>query len=255
LLEPLLAVFEDMPDNRYRLTSDPAYYGTAAVFALLTTALPAASGQSRFLPIAQAIALTAFLAIPIRKGLWKEAVKVLGIWIALALAVVIGLTVVAADHMERSISNGFEYRASLLTWVYGASAMPDTMRTEPARKLLEMIGILAGTVLTAGLFGNWLLMQAVNLTGFGIAIVWGAAGGPSGLLLAIPIWSLLHIAGIAGLVILLSEPLLSGHWSPRYYWMNRRALVVGSVALAAMGLLLGFVAPPIWQSFMTVQVQ
>jgi hypothetical protein len=171
------------------------------------------------------------------------------------LAVVIGLTVVAADHMERSIGNGFEYRASLLTWVYGASAMPDTMRTEPARKLLEMIGILAGTVLTAGLFGNWLLMQAVNLTGFGIAIVWGAAGGPSGLLLAIPIWSLLHIAGIAGLVILLSEPLLSGHWSPRYYWMNRRALVVGSVALAAMGLLLGFVAPPIWQSFMTVQVQ
>jgi hypothetical protein len=61
---------KQMPDNSYRVTSYAVYYGTAAVFGLMTAAPSGEFGQPRFSPVAQAIMLTAFPAVPICRGLW-----------------------------------------------------------------------------------------------------------------------------------------------------------------------------------------
>ena len=242
-----------MSDDSYRLTSDPAYYVMAGVFALLTTALPAMLGQPRLMPVVQAVALTVFIAIPVRSGLWKQAAWVMSLWIVLELTVISSLTILSADHMERSFGNGFEYRAGLLAWTYGASPMPGTVRMQPAYRLVETIGVVVGSLATAGLVGNWFLVRAVNLTGFTIGVVWRTIGGPIGLLLSVPLWSVLRITGIAGIVILLSEPPLTGNWSPRYYWTYRRRLLVISLALVAIGVLLGLTAPAVWQKLLPVE--
>ena len=47
-----------------------------------------------------------------------------------------------------------------------------------------------------------------------------------------------RLAGLAGLAILFTEPLLTRTWSPGFYWRNRRRLIVVSVALLALGLIL-----------------
>ena len=242
----------NVPGDRYQLTSDPAYYVMAGVFAFLTTALPSALGQPTLMPLAQALALTVFVAIPVRSGLWKHAALVMLLWVALELAVVAGLTVLFTDHMERSFPSGFEFRSGVLAWVFGATAWPETASIPPARPLADVAGVVVGSVATGGLVGNWFLVRYVNVTGFAIGIVTRAIGASPGLYLSIPPWSMLRIAGMASAVILLSEPLLAGKWSPTFYWSNRRVLLISSLTLLVLSFLVGATAPAMWQRLMPV---
>ncbi len=199
--------------------------------------------------------LTIFIAIPLRSGLWRRAAALAAMWLALVLAIIGGMTYLAPEHMERAIPGGFELHGKLVAWAFGASPTPASLRTDPSAHAIELAGVVFGSLLTAGLAGNWFLMRVVNESGFSMGIVWRAVGGPGGLLLAIPVWSLLRIAGLAGFVLLFAQPLLSGQWSPRYYWVAQRRLIIWSVLLFALGLLLGLVVPPLWQSMMDAVVQ
>lgn len=237
------------------LTTDPVYYTMVAVFAILTTGLPAGLGQPRFLPIAQAIALTVFVAIPLSAGLWRRAALVMALWLVLALAAMSVMTVLLPTQIEKAIPGGFQMRSDTLAWAFGATDLPGALGADSTTRLVELAGVAIGSLVTAGLAGNWFLMRAVNVTGFSMGILWRTIGSPFGLLLAAPVWSLLRIAGLAGLVLLFSQPLLSGHWSPRYYWESQPKLVVGTLLLLALGLALGFVGPPFWQSMLSAFVE
>lgn len=243
------------PPEIQPLTMDPVYYGMAVVFAVLTTALPAGLGQSRFLPIVQALALTIFLAMPLRAGLWRRAAVVMAIWLVLALGITAAITLFAPDHMERTVAGGFELRSSLVAWVYGASSMPDTILAAPVARMIETAGVVLGALLSAGLVGSWFLMQTVNATGFETGILMRTIGGAAGVALSIPVWSVLRLAGLAGLVILLSQPLLRGRWSVPFYWETQRTLIVWSLVLLALGILLGIAVPPLWQSAIATLVE
>jgi hypothetical protein len=240
--------------NPQPLTTDPVYYAMVAVFAILTTGLPASLGQVRFLPIVQAIALTVFLAIPLSAGLWQRAVIVMATWMTLALVTIAGITSLLPEFVERSFAGGFQLRTDITAWVYGAEALPGALGADPSARAIELAGIVLGSLASGGLAGNWMLMRAVNLAGFEIGVAASIIGGPIGLLLAIPVWSLARVAGMAGFVILFSQPLLTGEWSPRRYWDRQRRLIIWSLLLTVLGLVLGFVVPNLWQSLIEMFV-
>ena len=145
--------------------------------------------------------------------------------------------------MENAIPNGFEVRSDTLAWAYGASEISGALVANLTARLVEMTGVAIGSLLTAGLVGNWFLMRTANLMGFSMGVLLRAFDGPAGLVLAALVWGLLRIAGLAGLVLLLSQPLLSGQWSPRCYWAAQRKLVVATLFLLALGLVLGLFGP------------
>ena len=231
----------------YRLTADPLYYLMGSIFALLTTALPAVMGQPRFLPIAQAIVLTVFTAIPLRRGLLRHAAAMLALWLVLQLATFSALSWLAPDQVERAISSGFELRANLLEWLFAGAPLPHSLAVQPRARFLQFAGITLGSLATGGLAGTWFLVRAVNLTGFTIGSLAPAVGGPLGLLVSLPLWSLARIAGYAGLLLPLSEPLLLGQWSLTRLWIRRRNLLIISAALILLSLLLELLVPALWQ--------
>lgn len=219
----------------YQLTSDPTYYVMAGVFALLTTALPSAIGQPLLMPLLQAVVLTVFVAIPVRSGHWKQAIAIMAIWIVLQVAVVTSLTLWSAEHMERSFRSGFGYRTDVLAWMYGAADAPEAWQPQAGRWLAGSLAFAAGSLATAGFIGNWFLVHTTGMAAFTFGISALASEGPLVPTFAVAIWYLLRIAGTAGLVILLSEPLLTGNWSPRFYWTQRRVLLVASLTLLGFG--------------------
>ena len=230
------------------LTVDPLYYGTVIAFALLTTALPAVLAQPRFLPIAQAVALTVFLAIPLRAGYWRRAIWVMTVFLITAFAVIASLTYWIPQQIEASIPSGFALRSDLVAWSFGVGLWPGSPQTAPFSQLVEFAGVCLGALITAGLAGNWFLVRAVDSTGFSAGLLARTLAGPLGFLLSMPVWRALWIGGLAGSVILLSQPILSGRWSPRYYLANQRALVLWSAILLVLGFLAGILLPSLWQS-------
>jgi hypothetical protein len=234
--------------EQYSLVRDPVFYVMLAFFALLTTAMPAALGQPRFLPFAQTVALFAFLALAIRQRKVPQAVLILAIWLALQIIALILTTWLAPDQVERAINEGFEYRTAFLGWFYGAGALPASLSAQPAARLGELLGIIFGSLLTGGLLGVWFLVRAANLAAYGA----GVLGHDSGLffnsIAGLPLWTLLRLAGYAGFVVLLAEPLFSRNWSPAYYLASRRRLLLISVTLLGLGLLLEVVLPGAWRT-------
>ena len=245
---------ETPAESNQSLTSDPAYYIMVAVFAFLTTALPIALGQPRFLPVAQAVALTVFIAIPLKAGLWKRSALLMTMWLLLVVAIVAITTKLTPSHVELSIGSGFAFHTNLLAWLYNAKTASGVMQENILSDLVVTAGVIVGSLVSAGGIGNWFLMRLVNQTGFGIGIIWGAIEGRGGLLLAIPLWTVLRIAGLAGFVILFSTPLLSGQWSPHYYWKTMRSLILSSAILLILGILLGMFGPTLWQSLIDTQL-
>lgn len=230
----------------YDLTRDPLFYIIAGFFAVLTTALPAAIGQPRFLPILQAVALTIFVAMPVRRRKVHFAFYVMALWIILELVTFVAVALLFPNSAERAINGGFAYRSALLTWLYAGEPLPNSFVTAPASRLLELAGVILGSLFTAGLVGSWFLVRAVNLAGYAIATVGSSLGSALGWALAIPLWYAAWIAGLACLVILCAEPLLTSNWSLNFYWTQRRRLLVASAALLALGLLLELVLAPGW---------
>jgi hypothetical protein len=230
----------------YSLARDPAFVVTTSFFAFLTTALPAVAGQPRFLPIVQAVALTIFLAVALRRRDLAQALWLMAIWLVIQLLTFTVLTRLLPANVERAIIDGFHVRAAQLSWLFAGTPLPGGWMAAPVSRLIETLGILAGSLATAGLVGNWFLMRAVNFTGYGIGVTLAALSLPNALFAALPLWHLLRIAGYAGFVVVLAEPLLTGNWALSYYLAHRRRVLLISSGLWLLGLVLELLLAPFW---------
>ncbi|MEX1020348.1 MAG: hypothetical protein WDZ49_11865 [Litorilinea sp.] len=233
--------------DRATLVNDPIYRITVAVFALLTTGMPATLGQFRFMPIVQAIALTLFLGLALRRGNLRAGYTVLGIWLGVQLVVMTLLTVLLPPHIsERAITEGFLHRQALLEWVYAGTAYPSGILVAPLAYLIELVGILLGGLLSAGLIGGWFFMRLVNFTAYSIGTMTVMAQGGLGMLAPLLIWNLLRLLGYAMLFPLVALPLQTGEWTLAAYWprYRRRILLGGGLILG--GILLEVLLTPVW---------
>jgi hypothetical protein len=230
------------------LLHDPLFYITLGFFALLTTGLAAALGQPRFLPISQTVALFIFLAMAVRRGMMREALWIVVVWVVLQIATLSIVTRLVPGQVEQAIGNGFFYRTDFLAWFYAGEALPASLTVQPAARLLELIGILVGSLVTGGLVGVWFLVRAVNLAAYSAGALWQSSGFVGHLFAGLPLWTLLRLAGYGGFVVLLAEPLFTGRWSPGYYWRHRRRLLLLSATLLALGLILEVILPGLWRT-------
>lgn len=227
----------------YSLTRDPTYYVTVGFFALLTTALPALLGQPRFLPLNQAVLLTIFVAIPLRKGHLRGAFNVMALWLVLQFSLMTLLAWAFGDSVERAIADGFILRGEIAAWFYTGGILPHGMQAAPLARLVEIAGITLGSLLTAGLVGMWFLVRAVNLLGFTTGALFSTLESPALPAWILPIWALIRVAGYAGLVTLLAEPSVTRNWSLPFYRAHRQRPLLISLGLVIAGLLLELVLP------------
>lgn len=234
-----------MPD-KYTLTRDPVFYGTVAFFSLLTTAMPALLGQPRFLPFIQALCLTIFVAQGLRHGHLRGAINTMALWLALQFILLMLLSRLFVGLVERAIGDGFAYRGEVAAWFFSGGPLPGGLLTAPLGRLVEVAGIVLGSLISAGLIGAWVMVRATNLAAYTAGTLLGAMETPGLYIWALPLWAMIRIAGYAGLVILCAEPLLTNTWSPRFYWTQRRRLLLVALGLVVAGLLLEIILPPIW---------
>ncbi len=152
--------------RRYDLTADPVFYVTLGIFCFLTTFLPAFLGQPNLLPVLQTVALTVFLAIPLRRGRIYRGVLVVSIWLLLQFLIMSIGTTLLPRPFDRAIHDGFSYYETLLLWLHSGGGLQEPVLASPLARLGEFILVLLGSLLTAGLVGVWLLTRAVNELGF-----------------------------------------------------------------------------------------
>jgi hypothetical protein len=238
--------------KEYSLSRDPIYFVTVGFFALLTTALSVVMGQFRFLPIIQALALTALLFVPLRRRDLRSALFVVFLWLVLAMLTVFAITWADPLRVEGAFENGFLHRAAFAEWYYAANAqtspLPASFGTQPVPSLVEVLGIVLGSLLTAGLVGAWFLMKVANLAAFSAASLLLTMPNPLWIFVALPIWSLLQIAGGGGVMVLLAEPLASGRFGQglRELGRSRRLPLLVFGGMFVLGILLELVLPPFW---------
>jgi hypothetical protein len=234
--------------QRYELNRDPVFFAMAAFFALLVTALPAVLGQLRFMPLLQAASLTAYLLIPLRKRDLRSALILVFLWLALSMLAILVLTWFVPEQMERAFESGFLHRAAVSEWYYAGSPLPASFATQPVPSLVEIAGILLGSLLTGGLVGAWFLVKMANLAAFSAGSLLLTMDSLLLLPIALPLWSVLQIAGAGGLVVLLAEPLISGRFAAGMgdlFRVRRRPLVVFG-AIYLLGLILELILPAFW---------
>ncbi len=230
----------------YQLTDDPVFYITVIFFAILTTVVPGLMGQPNFMPIVQALALTIFVAIPLRRGALRAALWVAVLWVVMQLVSIMAVTWLVPMQAARAIPDGFTYRNLLTTWFYTGEALPRSLLTAPLVRVGEVVGILLGSLLSGGLVGAWFLTRAVDLLGYSVMTL-SQTVGALGFFAGLFPWRLLSVAGYTGFFLLLAQPILTNHWQPSYYLHTQRRLVLGSAILLASGLLLEAILPGIWQ--------
>lgn len=218
----------------------------AAFFALLTTGLPAIMGQPRFMPLSQAVVLTLFLAISVRSGDMRSGIAIVFLWLATSMTILVILTWFAPDQVERAFDNGFMQRAMTSEWYFARSPLPGGITGEPAATLIEVAGVILGALLTGGLVGAWFLVRMANLAAFSAGHLLGIFGNPLLIFIALPIWSILQIAGAGGLVALCSEPLLSGRFALGAWFRRRKRLLAIFGASYALGLVAEAILPALW---------
>lgn len=232
-----------MTEAHATITRDPVYYVTAACFAVLTTALPALLGQPRFLPILQAIVLTVFLALPLHQRNPRGALRIVALWLPLQYVTLTVLTYLFRAQVENAIPNGFLIQGEIAAWFFAGAAYPAAFGATPLARLVEIAGVLLGGLASAGLVASWFIMRALNLAAYSTAILLAALETPSLILLTIPWWTLVRVAGYAGLLVVLAEPLLTYTWSPSHYWQRSRRLLLTSTGLLVAGILAELILP------------
>ncbi|MCB0157952.1 MAG: hypothetical protein KDD83_07460 [Caldilineaceae bacterium] len=222
----------------YSPTRDPLFYVAVGFFALITTGLPAMIGLSRLLPLMQGLALAVFVILAVRRGETRHAVWVMAVWLVVQFLLVTLLAWVFTARLENAVAGGFEARGAILEWHFADRLFPGSLPDDPWRRLGEIAGVTLGALATAGVVGDWVVVRAVNVAGLQLGAMLANAGG-SVILTSPFLWLVIpRLAGLAGLAILFTEPLLTRTWSPGFYWRNRRRLIVVSVALLALGLIL-----------------
>ncbi len=224
--------------SSYNLTQDPLFLITAAFFALLTTAMPAFMGQMRVMPLLQTLVLTIFLAITLRKGGIGAALMLMGVWLAVEMVTLTLITGFFMEQVERAIPGGFDLGVGLVAWLYAGDPLPNGLDSEPVARLVEIVGVAAGALLTGGLLGVWLLMQAANQAGFSMGVFLAGIFRGGTLPLFFLLWTVLRIAGYAGLVALLAEPLWTQNWSLNFYVKQRGRLFLIAIAFILASLTL-----------------
>lgn len=218
-----------------------------AFFALLTTLLPGILGQPNFMPMVQALGLTIFTAIPLRKGDVRTALWVVLLWLIVQLAVIVLMAWGLPTQTARAIPDGVTYRMALVTWAYTGEALPRSLLVTPWTRLIEIIGVLVGSLLTGGLVGSWFLVRAVDLFGFSAGTMIREMAPADGLLLGFTPWRLLTLTGYAGFFLLLAQPILSNRWDLDHYLTHQRRLILWSGSLLIIGILLEALLPGMWQ--------
>ncbi len=234
--------------KRYTLDRDPLFYITLAAFALLATGFPAVLGQWRFLPLLQAVVLTIFMAIPLRQGNLKGALLVVFLWLALSMTTILVLTWFFAGQVERAFEDGFLHRAAFAEWYYAQGLLPASFQSQPVASVLEIAGILLGSLLTWGLVGAWFLMRLANLAAFSAGSLLLTLQNPFLIFVTLPLWSILQIVGGGALVVLLAEPLIRGNFMAglRRLVGERRTLLMLFGAIFVIGILLEIALPAVW---------
>jgi hypothetical protein len=233
-------------EDEYQLTRDPVYYVMAVFFALLTTALPAVLGQVRFMPVSQTVVLSIFLSIAVRRRDLRGALLLIYLWLGFSMLSLIGVTLVAPGQVERAFDDGFMARALFSEWYFANSPLPASFATAPMPSLLEVIGVTLGSLLTGGVVGIWSLVRMANLAAFSAGHLLGILGSPVWIFVALPIWSLLQVAGAGGLVVLFAEPLLIDRFALGKWVTRRRKPLLLFSMLYAVGLLAEWLLPTLW---------
>ena len=233
-------------ERAYQLSRDPAYFLMAAFFALLTTALPAVMGQPRFMPFIQAVVLTIFLAISVRRGDMRSGLVVVFLWLTTSMLLILLLTWFVPDQLERAFENGFMQRAMISEWYFAHSPLPGAVTTEPIATFVEIVGIVLGALLTGGLVGAWFLVRMANLAAFSAGHLLGILGDPLLIFVALPVWSILAIVGAGGLLVVCSEPLLTGRFELGAWFRRRKQLLAIFGAIFALSLLDEAILPAFW---------
>jgi hypothetical protein len=237
----------------YKLTRDPIFYTTVALFAVLTTGLPAIIGQPNFMPLVQALGITIFTGAAIRQGEIRNAVGIAALWLGLEFLVILVVTLAMPGSAERAIGNGFEFRTSYLQWFYTGHGLPHALLAEPVGRMKQLAGVILGSLLTGGLVGSWFLVKAVNLLAFSMGSL-TAQLGPVGLVAGIAPWALATVTGYAGLFVALSEPILNNNWKIAHYIQDRRWLLLGSLGFVLAGIVLELILPGAWSSLFRPEV-
>ncbi|MBI3958339.1 MAG: hypothetical protein HY328_05975 [Chloroflexi bacterium] len=232
----------------YELTRDPLFYATLVFFVLLTTAVPGVMGQPNFMPVIQALGLTVFTAIALRRAGVAAALRVATVWLLVQGLLFLTLAWLLPVPVEKAIHDGFLYRTGLIEWAYAGGAAPGSLLAAPLARLGEIAGVVLGSLATVGLLGGWFLVKGVNLLAYGMGSLWRGTGSPLGILLGLAPWRLAQLAGYTGLFVLLIQPLLLNNWNPAHYLSTQRRLIVLSLALVAGGLLAELVLPGLWRS-------
>lgn len=232
--------------QEYRLTRDPVFFVMAAFFALLTTVAPALFGQVRFMPISQTIVLSIFIGVAVRRGDLRSALILVYMWLLVSMSALILLTLVVPGQVERAFDDGFMVRAMTSEWYFANSPLPASFATELIPAALEIAGITLGALFTGGIIGVWSMVRLANLSAFMAGHLLGVLGNPVWIVVALPIWSLLQLAGAGGLVVLFAEPLLVDRFGlGRWFTRRRRALAIfGAIYVA--GVLAELILPTFW---------
>jgi|GEM_PF-509814 len=236
------------PASVYEVTRDPIFYATLVFFVLLATAVPGIMGQPNFMPIVQALGLTVFTAMALRRAGATVALRVATFWLVVQGLIFFLLAWWLPSAVEKAIHSGFLYRTSLLEWAYAGGPLPASFVDAPLAGLGEIVGVVLGSVASVGLVGGWFVVKGVNLLAYGMGSLWRTTGSLQGLLLGLAPWRLSQLAGYTGLFVLLIQPLLLNNWNPGHYLSTQRRLIIVSLALVAGGLLAELFLPGLWRA-------
>lgn len=224
-----------------------------AIFSLLATGLFAFSGMTRTIPIVQALCLTTFAALAIRRKQAGQAAAIAAVWLVVQYATIVLFSWLFVERAERVVTDGFVARGEILDWLYAGDIFPDSIQINPILRLTELIGVTVGSLISLGFIGFLLVVRAVNLAAFQTGILLSTMESSNQFPAALHAWTLLRIAGSTGLVILFAEPLITRNWSPIFYFTQRRRLILISCCLLSLGLLAELLLSPLWRNwFMSI---
>lgn len=233
-------------ERPYNLIQDPLYYITLLFFVLVTTVPPALIGQPTFLPLAQALGLTIFAALAIRRGSPRQALIVVGVWLITQFVLMAAVSWLLPTRLDLAFANGFNFRTAYLQWFYTGQDLPRGLVSSPGSVLIEVAGVLFGSLATGGLIGAFFLVRAVNFAAFGMG---GLLAGGVGIIAALPLWTFFKVGGYAGFFVLFSRPVLTGNLSPSALLGQNRRLLTFSAGLLLAGLILEYFLPGLWSSW------